>query len=419
MSVNLKGYVFHIDANSAYLSWEAAERIKEGWLIDLRKFPSAIGGDPKKRKGIILAKSYPAKEYNIQTGETVYSALQKCPKLLLLPPRYDVYTKYSNQLVGLLNDYTNLIERYSIDEVFVNVTGALTKHTDPILLADEIRNRIENELGFTVSIGVSTNKLLAKMATDLRKPNFTNTLFKDELEKMWELPVNKLFMCGSRTTPKLNKIGIETIGDLAHSDKNLIKKLLKSHGELIWNYANGIDYSEVHTSRPMAKGMGNSTTISHDVGDRIEANMILLALCEFVSKRLRDSNCYCQLVSVHVKYNDFISKSTQRKLYIQTNSTNIIYSEALKLLDSIWTGTPIRQIGIRTSEITTDSRYQYNMFDTRDYKREKDLDNAIDRMRNKYGNNTISRACFVNSDYKPMIGGVGEDGDFMMMNSHL
>ncbi len=415
----MEKYIFHIDANSAYLSWEAVERLKNGSKLDLRTVPSIVGGDPEKRRGIVLARSYIAKEFGVKTAETLYQALQKCPNLIIVPPRYDVYTKYSNQLIDLLNNYTNLIERYSIDEVFVNVEGALTKHTDPIALADEIRLRIKKELGFTVSIGVSTNKLLAKMATDLRKPNFTNTLFQDELEKMWVLPVNKLFMCGTRTTPKLNKIGIETIGDLAHSDKNIIKNILKSHGELIWNYANGIDFSEVHIERPMAKGLGNSTTISHDVNDRIEANMILLGLCEFVSKRLRDNKYYCQVIGVHIKFSDFISKSTQKKLYIQTNSTNIIYNEALKLLDNIWTGNSIRQIGIRTSDITTDSRYQYNMFDTRDYKKEKDLDNAIDKMRNKYGNKSISRACFINSIYKPMIGGVGEEGDFMMMNSQL
>lgn len=415
----MKNTIFHIDVNSAFLSWEAVHRLNNGSSLDIRTIPSAIGGDPEKRRGIVLAKSYVAKSYGIKTAETLYTALQKCPHLMIVPPRYSLYTKMSNSLFDLISEYTDRIERYSIDEIFVDVCDAFTKHTNPLDLADEIRNRIFKELGFTVSIGVSTNKVLAKMATDLRKPNFTNTLYKNELYKIWILPVNKLFMVGNQTTKKLNQIGIFTIGELAKTDKSILKRILKSHGELIWNYANGIDNSKVNSKREMVKGLGNSTTIQFDIDNRIEANMVLLALCENVGKRLRDNNYFIQVISVSIKFNDFFKKRKQKKLWTPTNSTNIIYEESLKLLDEIWTGEPIRHIGVRTSDITTNAKYQITLFDTKDFEIERNLDNAIDSIRNKYGKNSICRACFINSKFKSMQGGVGEDGDFMMMNSHL
>lgn len=420
MKNNDKRVIFHIDANSAFLSWSAIDRLQHGDSLDIREIPSVVGGDPISRHGIVLAKSIPAKKFKIQTGETLYSALQKCPDLFIVPPQYDLYMRCSNAMMDILKEYTPIVQRFSVDECFLDFTGMDNIYPDFLELAYIIKNRIKNELGFTVSIGVSINKLLAKVASDIKKPDAVITLFPNEIkERMWPLPVEDLFMVGRATAPKLHKLNIETIGDLATFDLEVLKVSLKSHGVMIWNYANGIEYSEVRKSSHIdMKGIGNSTTIAFDVDNRKEAHKIILSLSETVSMRLRDSGNCCSLVSVHFKTDDFYSCGRQRKLYYYTDCTKKIAEVACELFDELWKGESLRHIGVRVSELCTNEFCQITLFEEKDNEKNRALDAAIDSIRMRFGSKSIIRATFLHSGIKPLTGGVGE-GDFPSMSSIL
>jgi DNA polymerase IV len=412
--------IFHIDVNSAYLSWISVYNLQHGDSLDLRNIPSAVGGDPTSRHGIILAKSVPAKKYGIQTGETLFSARQKCPELVIVPPRYDLFLQSSNAMVEIFREYTPQIQRYSVDECFLDMAGTESLHGDYLETAKKISERIRGELGFTVNIGISNNKLLAKVASDLEKPDKIHTLFPQEIEKkMWPLPVEDLFMVGRATLPKLHKLNIYTIGDLAKHDPNVLKSILKSHGLLIWNYANGIEDSEVRKSNFIEmKGIGNSTTISFDVTDRRIAHMVLLSLCETVGMRLRNSGNCCRLVSVSVKTNSFFTSSHQRKLSFAVDSTRAIAEIAYELFDDLWRGEPLRHIGVSISELCTNEFHQLSLFEDKNTEKIRQLDSAMDSIRLKYGSKSIVRSVFLNSEVRPMMGGVGED-QYPIMTSIL
>lgn len=268
--------IFHIDVNSAFLSWEAVYRLYHlGGKVDLRDEVAAVGGDMAMRHGIILAKSIPAKKYNIKTGESIVEALQKCPQLKLVPPNYSLYERCSAAFMEILRQYSPDVEQYSVDEAFVDMTGTESLWGEPVTAANRIRNQIREELGFTVNVGVSENKLLAKMASDFQKPDRIHTLWKHEIEmKMWPLPVTDLFFVGRATAKKLFHMGIHTIGELAQSDPIMLKSHLKKHGEVIWAFANGMDVSVVQSEAPANKGYGNSTTIAFDVTDASTARCI-------------------------------------------------------------------------------------------------------------------------------------------------
>lgn len=412
--------IFHIDANSAYLSWEAVLQLEQGNPIDLRDIPSVVGGDPDKRSGIVLTKSIPAKKYHIKTGETLYEAKQKCPNLTIVPPNYDLYLKCSNAMYHLLHEYSSKVQRYSVDECFLDYTESQRLFGDPIKTALRIKERIKNELGFTVNIGISTNKLLAKMACEFEKPDKLHTLFPEEIKyKLWPLPVEELFMVGRATTQKLKRININTIGELANTNVLYLKTLLKSHGILIWNYANGIDYSPVHNSGEIIqKGLGNSTTTPFDITDKKEAYMVLLALTERVSMRLRNFNCLCCLVSISVKTDSFIRYSHQMKLNVPTSSTTEIFNAAKKLFNDVWKYEPVRHLGVKVSEFVSKDFYQLSFLDSKYKEKNQKLDVAVDTIREKYGDTALVRSCFIHSNIPPLQGGVNE-GDYPMMSSIL
>ena len=253
--------IFHIDVNSAFLSWTAVDRLKKGEEIDIRTIPSIIGGDSESRRGIVLAKSTPAKKYGIITGEPIAMALRKCPELVSFPPDFHLYSENSRKMFQILSEYSDRIEQFSIDEGFLDYTGMERLFGPPIEAAETIRRRIQKELGFTVNIGVSTNKILAKMAGELEKPDKLITLFPEEIEeKLWPLPVEELFMIGKRTAPRLHNMGIHTIGDLAKFPLPFLEKEFKSFGKMMHCYANGIDDSVVE---PVREGTRiNSTLIA-------------------------------------------------------------------------------------------------------------------------------------------------------------
>lgn len=415
-----KKIVFHIDVNSAFLSWEAAYRLQQGEKIDLREISSVVGGNEESRHGIVLAKSIPAKKFSIKTGEPLFTARQKCPELVVVPPRHNIYMQCSDSLVKILEDYTPVIQRYSIDECFLDFTNMKHIYTDIIKLANDIRERVKRELGFTVNIGISNNKLLAKMASDFKKPDKVHTLFPEEIKsKMWPLPIEDLFFVGRATLPKLNKLNIFTIGDLANYDLNIIKNIFKSHGVMIWNYANGIDNSEVRKSnRVETKSIGNSTTLPFDVKDKETAHKILLSLAETVGMRLRKSQNCCKLVAIYLRDADFISYSHQIKLYCPTDSTKIVSRICFQLFDECWKYKPLRSLGVSVGELCSNDFCQSSIFDDPNLEKNRSIDKAMDSIRSKYGNNSVIRGTFLYSGLHPTTGGV-ESEYYPIMSSIL
>ena len=413
--------IFHIDVNSAYLSWSATYRLQQGDSLDIRTIPSIVGGDPVSRHGIVLAKSTPAKKFNIKTGETLYTALQKCPDLYIVSPQYDLYMNCSNALVEILREYTPTIQRFSVDECFLDFTNMEHLYPDYMQLAYEIKDRIKNELGFTVSIGISNNKLLAKVASDIKKPDAVVTLFPPEIkEKMWPLPVEDLFMVGRATAAKLYKLNIFTIGDLANYDIKILKQVLKSHGVMIWNYANGIEDSDVRKSNHIdMKGMGNSTTIAWDIDNRADAHKVILSLCETVGMRLRDSGNCCSLISVYIKTSEFFSCGRQHKIHYYTDCTKKIAEVAYELFDELWKGEELRHIGVRVSELCTNEFMQTTLFEEKENEKNRAIDRAIDSIRLRFGSRSIIRATFLNSGIRPLTGGTGDEEDYPVMASIL
>lgn len=395
--------IFHIDVNSAYLSWEAVERLENGDSVDLRTIPSAVGGDIATRHGVILAKSIPAKKYAVTTGEPVVDALRKCPNLVLVKPNHELYTRNSKAFIAILQQYSDVIEQFSVDEAFVDMTGTKRLFGEPVEAADRIRNQIRDELGFTVNIGISSNKLLAKMASDFEKPDRVHTLFPEEIErKMWPLPVRDLFFVGKAAEKRLLGMGIRTIGDLARADRTFLNANLKKQGDVLWRYANGMDDSPVEPVRGDNKGYGNSTTLSFDVTDEKTAKSILLELTDKVCRRLREDDMKVESVSVQFRFNDLTRASHQCALLNATNITQEIYVNVCRLFDEKWDGTPIRLLGVSTSKASRESSgRQMNLFDETDYEKLEKLDKAMDSIRRKFGAGAVQRASAMREEDTP------------------
>lgn len=386
--------IFHIDVNSAFLSWEAAERVKNGEK-DIRFIPSAIGGDRDKRTGVILAKSIPAKKFGIKTGEPVGMALRKCPNLYLAKPNFKLYIKCSEAFMNICREYTPSVEKYSIDECFLDMTGMGMLYPDPVATAYEIKDRIYRELGFTVNVGIGPCKVLAKMASDFEKPNRVHTLFYSEIQsKMWPLNVSELFSVGAATAEKLNSSGIKTIGDLARLDLSIVQSIVgEKLGKQIHDYANGIDPSPVLDEPEDAKGFSISTTLEEDVTSSDGAHKILLALADSVSSRMRADGKKAFCVGVTIRGNDFKDRSHQHTLSEATDITSEIYSVSKKLFSELWDRrTPLRLLGISLTQITDEDNTQLSLFSTENKDREKRIDKAMDSIRNRFGSEKVVRA---------------------------
>lgn len=389
--------LFHIDVNSAFLSWTALDRLAAGAELDLRSVPSIIGGDIKKRHGVVLAKSIPAKKYGVQTGEPIVNALRKCPSLLIEAPDHGSYRRHSREFIGFLSGICPDIEQVSIDECYMDYTPVKDRFPSPEAAASYLKDHIRDTFGFTVNVGISDCKVLAKMASDFRKPDLVHTLYKSEIRsKMWPLPVSSLYMCGRSSVDTLHKLEINTIGDLAQADPSIIDIHLKSHGRLLWEYANGIDDSRVVTEPAKAKGIGNSITLKADALTREDALPALRSLSESVSYRLRKTGQQAGMISAEIKYATFRTVSHQAMLPVPTNGTETIYQTACRLFDEIWDGTPIRLLGIRSAKLSGEQEpIQMSLFDLQTENPESDkqqkLEQAIDAIRTKYGKDAIVR----------------------------
>ena len=391
--------ILHIDVNNAFLSWTAIDRLEQGEKVDIREIEAVIGGDESKRSGIVLAKSMKAKRKGIYTGETLYQARLKCPNLQVFRGNYSSYKKHSNDLYKLLLNYTDKIERFSIDECFLDMTDYLG-NDDLLEKAYEINKRVKKELGFTVNIGVAHNKLLAKMASDFAKPDRVHTLFEDEIKtKMWPLPVSELFMLGKKTLPKLYNMQIKTIGDLAKQNKEELIKRFGKHGLMMWEYSNGIDKSEVHYLEEKPKGIGNSVTLPVDLVEKEKIERVLLTLTEQVTYRLRKYNMYANVVNVQLRTKDFKDFSHQKKLLNATSNTKDIYKVAKELLGEMYKkGTFIRLVGLRVDNLVEKDEIQLSLFSNDEEKKQEKLDEVVDKLKQKYGYNSITRAGKLHSE---------------------
>ncbi len=407
--------IFHVDANSAFLSWSAAHKV----LVlheetDLREVPSVVAGDKESRHSIILAKSTPAKKYGIQTGEPLFKALEKCPDLVVIPPDYSLYVQASRSFVEMLRQFSPAVEQYSIDEAWVDMTGTERLWGSPRLAAEQMRRRINEELGFTVNIGISSNKLLAKMAGDFEKPNKVHTLFPEEMEaKFWPLPVRDLFLVGAATERKLKIMGIYTIGELAKTDVRILKKRLGKHGESIWHFANGRNADAVTPEPAENKGYGNSTTTARDVTSREEAAQVFLSLCETVAMRLRRDGKCGSCVSIHLRTNEFQHFSHQTVLHGATNITTELFDAACRLFDEVWDGvTPLRQLGVQVTRLSREPYQQYDLFSglsPQQFEKKLKLDETVDALRDKFGEDILRRGKFARTPGLHMAGGLHKE----------
>ena len=386
--------IFHIDVNNAFLSWTAVEMLKNGSKLDIRTIPSIIGGDESKRHGVVLAKSNIAKQFGIKTGEPIYFARKKCPNIEVFESNHKMYREYSNKLYELFKEYTNIIERFSIDESFLDMTNFIGKNEEILTVAKEISTRVKEEQGFTVNVGIAHNKLLAKMASDFEKPDKIHTLWDYEIKtKMWPLKVSELLMVGKKSIPKLEKMGIRTIGDLANYNKELIYKAFGKFGKTIWEYANGIDNSPVNYKEEKPKGIGNSITLPQDLTNINEINRILLELTEQVTYRLRKEKMIANVVNVQIKDSNFRVFSHQKKLETATSSTKIIFELAKKLMEELYSkGTRVRLIGVRVDDLLDEKDKQISLFDNNQVEKQEKIDDIVDKLRDKMGYGAIKRA---------------------------
>lgn len=389
----------HVDVNNAFLSWTAIYLLKHGYKKDIRNTVSVIGGDETKRHGIVLAKSTPAKRYGIVSAETLYNARRKYPNLEVYPPNYKYYKYMSNKFFSIISKYTPDYEIYSIDECFIEYTYVSNLYGDPIIFANKIKQEIYATLGFTVNIGIANNKLCAKMASDFTKPNRVHTLFNEEIEnKMYPLDVSELLYIGKKTTEKLKSLDINTIGDLANANSDVIKRYFKNQSDFLINSARGIDNSEV-INKDKIKGVSKSTTLEKNIFNKQELYHYLELLTDQVCTTLRLNKQYGYVVSVQLKDKYFRSYSHQIKLDNSTNNYNIILNTAKILLDEMWDLEPIRLIGIGVSNLTDKNIVQLSFFESnKKIQEDNNIDIVVDKLKEKYGNKIINKANFVKKD---------------------
>lgn len=398
----MKRLIMHIDVNNAFLSWTAIYLLERGYKEDIRNTYAIIGGDEKRRAGIVLAKSTPAKKKGIKTAETIYEAKRKCSNLKIFPPNYDFYKQKSKELFSLLSNYTPDIEIASIDECYLDYTKVQKLYGDPIKFAEKIQKEINNKLGFTVNIGIAENKLCAKMASDFSKPNKIHTLYQYEIkEKMFPLPIEDLFGVGKQTAEKLKFLGIKTIEDLALQQEYNLKKIFKNQAKHLIEIANGKDEDEVDSARQSPKGISNEITLSEDITNKKDLCKKLSILSEMVSKRIRRENKYTKVVCVILKDNHFRRYSHQKKLKNPINTYEDIYKYSKQILEEFYQNEPIRLIGIRLDDLTEIKNIQTSLFEkTSDLDKGEKLEQIMDEINNKYGKEVLKRASHIEKSSK-------------------
>lgn len=382
--------ILHSDMNNFYASVECLDN------PDLRGKPVAVCGDPELRHGIVLAKSQAAKRYGVKTGQVIWEAKQLCRDLVVVPPRYHRYIEISSAAREIYISYTDQVEPFGLDECWLDVTGSSALYGSGQTIADEIRMRVKRDLGLTVSVGVSYNKVFAKLGSDLRKPDATTVIGpEDYREKTWGLPVSDLLYVGPATTRKLRRIGIQTIGDLARCQSDVLYRLLGKIGVMLWLFANGRDSSSVsaYTYTPPIKTIGNSTTAYRDLTSASDVKITLMALCESVAARLREQNSKCTTVQLGIRDNKLSSWERQITLRYPTCNAMDIWEAAYSLYKGHNNGLPPRSLSVRASGLSIASEDQLSMFaDEAKTIQRNELDRALDKIRGKYGYYAVQRA---------------------------
>lgn len=383
--------ILHSDCNCFYASVEQLHH------PELRQKPLAVGGDPEARHGIVLTANYIAKKFGVKTGMALWQAKQLCPDIVFVPPRMDLYLRFSRMAHEIYSEYTDLYEPYGIDENWLDVSASATLKGDGFKIAEDISRRVKSELGITVSIGVSFNKIFAKLGSDYKKPDAITTMYRDEFkEKAWKLPASDLLYVGKSTDKKLRNLGIKTIGDIANADEKVLHSHLGKMGSILWGFANGYDDSPVrleHTHAPV-KSVGNSTTTFRDLVNDEDVKIVIYMLSESVAARLRENGFQCRTVEISVRDNELFSFTRQTKIDHATNITGEIAETVFALFKANYNWRqPIRSIGVRGADLVSEGYYdQLDLFGNVIFREKcKKVDAAVDDIRRRFGYHSIQR----------------------------
>ncbi len=383
--------ILHSDANCFYASVEHLHH------PELKGKPVAVGGDPEARHGIVLTADYTAKKYGVKTGMALWQARQACPEIIFLPPRMDLYLRFSKMASEIYHEYSDQVEPFGIDESWIDVTNSSSIKGDGEKIAASISTRMKRELGITVSIGVSFNKIYAKLGSDYKKPDAITTMYKEEIkQKAWVLPASDLLYVGRSTGAKLSKLGVKTIGDLARMDERILISQFGKMGSTLWAFANGLDDSPVKTDDIHApvKSVGNSMTTPRDLNTDLDVKIILYMLAESVSSRLRKHGFKCRVVEISVRDNELAGLTRQHKIDHATNITSEIAEEAYRIFKECYRwNKPIRSLGVRGADLVNDNYWeQIDLFASVEH-REKlaKMDSAVDNIRKRFGYFSIQR----------------------------
>ena len=389
--------VLHIDVNSAFLSWSALKLLKEGSKKDIRNEISVVSGRESTRNGIIVASSIPAKKLGIRAPMNLRDARRIYRDLIVVHPDYYYYVDCSRKLFGFIRSLFEEVEQFSIDECFVEYTPNKKMYGDEIKFAYKLKDYIKKKYGFTVNIGIGNNKLLAKMASDFEKPDKVHTLYTSEIkEKMWPLDISDLFMAGKSSCNKLRRMGINTIGELANYDENKLHYQMKSMGTTLHNFANGIDDSKVEYEYRERKGIGFSRTLEDDTEDKKILYSYLNDFSKDISDYLKRKNKYAGVIVVTIRYKDFKTYNHQIKLKNNINDKESLFKYSKELFNKLWNGEPVRLIGLRVTDLSSNNDIQLSLFDENEkVLKDKEIDNLLDSINNKLGKDIVHKASLI------------------------
>jgi len=381
--------ILHSDANNFYASVECL------YHPELRGKPVAVGGDVEQRHGIVLAKNYIAKGFGVQTGEALWQAKQKCPDIIFMKPDFQKYIRFSKMAQEIYSEYTDKIESFGLDESWMDVTASTHLFGDGVKIANEIRERVKFELGITVSVGVSFNKIFAKLGSDMKKPDETTEITRENFKDVvWKLPVKELLYVGRATQNKFRIYGIKTIGDLAQADVYMLKYLLGVNGQMLWLFANGLDTSPVSNigAKSFIKSIGNSTTTPRDLITDTDVKITLYVLCESVAERLREHNFVCSTVQISIRDNELSCYERQGKLVMPSCTSQMIFEKAFELYKANVPGKPIRTLGVRACQLSLRETEQLSFLPEIEHMQKREtVECAIDEIRRRFGHYSIRR----------------------------
>lgn len=382
--------ILHCDMNNFYASVECL------YNPAIRGKPVAVVGDPEARHGIVLAKNYEAKKYGVKTGETLWQAQQKCPNIVFVPPHYDRYMRFSQAAREIYGEYTDQVEPYGLDECWLDVTGSTHLYGDGKQIADELRRRIKFELGVTASVGVSYNKIFAKLGSDMKKPDATTVIDSERFkEVVWPLPVNDLLYVGRATHNKLRRYGIHTIGDLAQAEQQFLQRLLGRNGVMLWLFANGLDTSPVSNigAKSLIKTIGNSTTAPRDLVTDEDIKITLYVLCESVSARMREYDFVCRTVQIGVRDNELFLYERQGQLSYPNRTAKALFEKSFELYKrNHLSGKPVRSLSVRACNLSLRENEQLSLLpEIAAIQKQEELERSVDAIRSRFGHFSIQR----------------------------